>query len=198
MRQFLFGSLTVVLLAWGAIVAGEGTWVSAGGQTIELEGHGKNVFFDDDDGFDLSDLADGETRVFGAGDKQVTVSRSGDEATIYRAASAEKGELSVTCLLSSDTCRVITSDDDPEQVVIVVEKRRECVDGEGDCDHLAIEDIAALGGHAIAITKVVECEDGADCIETEVSTGMPHGPHGIVRIDGSDLTKLRPTCRCPA
>lgn len=187
MKRKLYGSLTVAviaILALGMVAAGEGTWISAGGQTIELEGDGNNVFFSDDDGFDLSDLADGETRIFGSGDKQVTVSRRGDEATIERPASADKAEVSVTCRLSSDTCKVITSDDSDE-VVVMIQKRRECVGGEVDCGQLVIDDLAGAVGHTIAITKIVECDGGGECIETEVSEGMPHGHHGIVHIDGA-------------
>ena len=124
--------------------------------------HGDAVFFGDDaEEFDLSDLADGETRVLGSGPKAVTVTRQGDEATISREAQGDVREVNITCLLGSDTCKVLTFADDADKVVIVVEKVRECVNGVGDCDvSVSVDDFDTAGEHVI-VRRIVSCDDPA-------------------------------------
>lgn len=96
--------------------------------------------------FDLADLRDGETRVFGEGDRQLTGVREGDEVRITRDARSDAKVLSIRCNVTSDTCQVVTSDDG-DQVAVRIEKTRRCVDGEGDCMTDDI-DVIALGGGA--------------------------------------------------
>jgi hypothetical protein len=183
MKSKLILSLVVVLgLALVAAVAGEkNVWVSSDGDHHNVHG---NVMFigEDGDAFDLSDLADGESRVFGIGDKQVTATRSGDEATIVRQASGDESAIEITCHLGQDTCKIMTDDGDPEKVVIMIQKTRECENGEGDCDmHLDLMDVGVLGDNAqtIVIRKTVSCDDEGNCTEDMVEhLGGPHGHHG--------------------
>jgi hypothetical protein len=182
MKSKLILSLVVVLgLALVAAVAGEkNVWVSDDGDHHNVHA---NVMFigEDGDAFDLSDLADGESRVFGTGDKQVTAMRSGDEATIVRQASGDESAIEITCHLGQDTCKIMTDDGDPEKVMIMIQKTRECVDGEGDCDaHVDLMDVGVFGdnAHTIMIRKTVECDDEGNCTEDVSHMGDPHGHHG--------------------
>jgi len=181
MNRKLLVSLAMVAslaLIAGAASAGENVWVSDDGKTHKLHSRGHAMFIGDDgEAFDLSELADGETRVFGTGDKQVTASRDGDTATIYRAATDEKSELEITCLLTKDTCKIATAGDDSDQVFIIVEKTRECVNGEGDCDHDLTDLRLGDGSHTIVIRKTVECDDEGNCTESEDANacGEAHG-----------------------
>ena len=107
--------------------------------------------------FDLADLRDGETRTFGEGDKLVTVTREDDIVTIVRAESGEERKLEINCQIDKDTCQVMTFEDEPEKVMIIVKKTRECVHGEGDCGaaiDVHVDDLDfGEGSHAI-IRKV--------------------------------------------
>ena len=58
--------------------------------------------------FDLADLVDGETRIFGEGEKQVTVTRVGDVVSIDRAEHGESHKLELKCDVSQDSCQIIT------------------------------------------------------------------------------------------
>jgi hypothetical protein len=181
MKSKLILSLVIVLgLALVAAVAEEkNVWVSADGDHHSVHG---NVMFigEDGDAFDLSDLADGETRIFGTGEKQVSVTRDGDAATIVREASGDESAMEITCHLGQDTCKIMTDDGDPEKVMIMIQKTHECVDGEGDCDmHVNMMDIGMFGGDAqtIVIKKTVECDDEGNCTEDVSEMGHPHGHH---------------------
>ena len=164
----------VLILAAGPGQAGEGTWVTKSGNVHAI--HGSNaVFVSDDDAerFDLSDLADGETRTFGTGVRAVTVSRSGDEATITRSKSGgDVSAIEITCQLNDDTCTVLTFPNDPEKVMVAIEKERTCINGEGDCDFTFGEGLAE--GH---IVVDIDCE-GQDC-------GDLHSMHlnGLAELD---------------
>ena len=151
----------VLVLAAGSVQAGEGTWVTKSGNVHAVNGSNA-VFVSDDDAerFDLSDLADGETRTFGTGARAVTVSRSGDEATITRTKSGDDvSAIEITCQLNNDTCTVLTFPDDREKVMVAIEKERTCINGEGDCDFTFGEGLAE--GH---IVVDIDC-DGEDCGE---------------------------------
>lgn len=159
-QGFALASLVLVLAA-GSTPAGEGTWVSGSGKVHAIHG-GNAVFVSEDNAerFDLSDLADGETRTFGAGPRAVTVSRSGDVATITRSGSGDDvSAIDITCQLNDDTCTVLTFPDDPEKVMVAIEKERICVNGEGDCDFTFVDGHG--GGH---IVVDIDC-DGDDCGE---------------------------------
>jgi hypothetical protein len=167
--------LAVAALGCAAAVAGGGVWVSSDGETHgTLEG-GKVVLVGGGEGFDLSQLADGETRVFGAGDHSVTATRRGDVATITRAASDDGQAVDVTCELGRDKCRIVTTASAPERVMIVVQKERTCVDGEGDCAEVSVDAADAMpgDGQRIEIRKVLRCEDPDHCEESEDLSGDP-------------------------
>jgi len=152
------GETTIMIKKIGDGDAHRNVWVQSDGP------HSHGVFISDmSDGAtanDLSELFDGETRIFGYGEKQVTAVREADEVTISRAATADDDEISVTCTIGRDLCKVLTFDDEPEKVMIVIEKSRRCVNGEGDCDagllHL---EMGHGSGHEI---KVIRLHGGDD------------------------------------
>lgn len=185
MNSKWMGSLAVAVLLIGgaAVVADGGTWVSKDGEHHQLHGHGDVAFvseFDGAESLDVSELADGETRIIGAGEKQVSVSRSGDAVTIRRTQPAEAADvIDVVCRLGSDTCKVLSFDDDPERILIVVQKTRECINGEGDCADLDIE-IGSFGegdGHnQFVIRKTIDCDGEDDCEDLHMIRHTSH--HG--------------------
>jgi hypothetical protein len=160
------------------------------------------VFISEDDAteLDLSELADGETRVFGAGDKQVTVERNGDEVTITREKRGEETR-SFTCRIDRDSCKVLTFEDDPAKVMIVMEKSRECHDGVGDCAVEVEADAIAVDGAQVLVKKFVDCDsqqddDCAKLVDVIVEAHPHHGHHGEMRVrhlGASDDVLLR----CP-
>jgi hypothetical protein len=180
----------IAVVAAVATTADDNVWVSDDGHHHYLHAGEHNTFFHEGaTEFDVADLADGETRVIGVGDKQITATRSGDEVTLSRPATGDDSALSITCRLSTDTCKVLTFEDDPEKVMIVIKKTRECVDGVGDCD--VDVDITALGdigedSHArIIVRKTVECDDEGNCTESDdVTEGSFHG-HGMVHVESA-------------
>lgn len=147
----------------------EKTWVTATGGTTVIPPDAHVLFVGDEGGesFDLAELRDGETRTFGVGEKQVTVTRAGDVATLSRVSSDAEKSLEVKCKVGQDNCRVITFKDEPEKIMVVVEKTRECVNGIGDCEPLDI-DVEKLGGNAKVrtIVRKVECDDQGNCQES--------------------------------
>jgi len=197
----LFAALAVLtcLSICGLLVAGDtGAWVAKvecedGSEdcasTFQIDmAHaafiadgGHNMFFGEGDAtvLNVSDLADGETRIVGTGAKQVTVTRNGDEVRIERPARGDDSEVSIACVVDQDTCKIISFDDDPEKVMIMIQKTRTCIDGEGDCDAhhgMHFETMHGGEGHAMVITKTVECDDAGNCEETEDI--RRHGGHG--------------------
>ena len=174
MKQKSLGFFVVAMVAvlfTGLVSAGDAKWVTDEDQTVEIHAHAEAMFFDENgESFDLAELRDGETRTFGEGQKQVNVTRVGDVVTIVRDESDEKSKLEIQCDTGRDTCQVITFSDDPEKVMIMIQKTRECVNGVGDCDDLdiAIGDIGE-GGHAII--RTVKCGDAGDCQNFEKIIG---------------------------
>ncbi|HXV75868.1 MAG TPA: hypothetical protein VD788_06060 [Candidatus Polarisedimenticolaceae bacterium] len=174
----------VVLLALatpiGTVPAGENSWVTKGGGA---PAHAI-VTSEDAETFDLSELADGETRVFGVGDAQVSVRREGETATIYRAATGERPELDITCRLADDSCKIVTPADHPDQVAILISRERDCVNGEGDCEPAALlTDLAHDGaGHAVLIHTRVECDGDADCATAELHQHHAGEP-AVIRLE---------------
>ena len=69
--------------------------------------------------YDLSELYDGETRIFGFGERQVSAVRDGDNVSISRPQSDDDDDL-MTCKIGRDTCHVMTYDDDPEKVSVMI------------------------------------------------------------------------------
>jgi len=154
----------------------EKTWVSAADGAVALPADGHMLFVGDEGGesFDVAELQDGETRTFGVGEKQVTVTRAGDVVTLSRVSPEAEKNLEVKCNVNQDNCRVLTFKDEPEKVMIVVEKTRSCVNGIGDCAPVDIE-VEKLGGDAAKIRTIVrrvECDDQGNCQEfSDVASG---------------------------
>lgn len=168
-------------------------WVADDGNAIAIHERGGNMFFGEDDGevLDVSELRDGETRIVGIGAKQVTVFRSGDAVTISRPANGDDKALEVACSVGQDTCQIITFDDEPDKVMIMVQKTRSCVNGAGDCDFARMGHFDHLGadGNQRMMIKRIECGDHGDCSELHEVLGNRsmtvdldidgEGPHAI-------------------
>jgi len=174
----VFAVLALALVWAAASAAGGGVWVSNDGTTRTIDG-GTMVLLGDDEGLDLSELADGETRVLGSGDTAVTVARTGNVATIRRAAVGDHEAIDVRCELDRDTCKVVTSADDPDRVTIVVRKERECTNGEGDCDQSVWLADAMGDAHRVIVRSTVHCDDEGECAEIAGTAAAPH----VVRIE---------------
>ena len=200
MLSVLVMALVALLIAGGAAAdEKKGTWVSDDGHRMAIHAAAQAAMFIGDDGgesFDLSDLADGESRVFGEGDKQITATRVGEAVTIIREAGGDERALEVICTVDKDTCQVITFDENPEKVMIVVQKTRKCVNGVGDCDatiDLTLDCLGGLdggkldclggldGGKLHTIMRKVICDDEGNCETTEdIHSGHPR--HGEIKI----------------
>ncbi len=174
MKQESLGIFVVAMVAvlfTGLVSAGDAKWVTDDDQTIEIHAHADAMFFGENgESFDLAELVDGENRTFGEGPKQITVTRVGDVVTIVRDESDANAKLEILCDTGRDTCKVITFDDDPEKVMIMVKKTRECVNGIGDCGDIDIAiDHIGEGGHAVI--RTVKCGDAGDCRHFEKVVG---------------------------
>ena len=183
---------TVVLAVGAAWAAGGGTWVSKDGNRFVVDGRDA-LFHEKGTEFPLQSLAEGETRVIGAGERAITVSRRGDQVTISRAGADNRERLEMTCTLGRDDCRIVTFDDDPEKILVVVQKQLTCEDGVGDC---ADVDVMALGGHfqgdwvstahaeggahVIRIQKSVECDDDGNCEAADELIQDGEGVHDVM------------------
>ena len=210
MKQKSLGIFAVAMLAvlfTGLVSAGDAKWVTDDDQTIEIRAHAEAMFFGDNgESFDLAELADGETRTFGEGEKQVTVTRVGSVVTIARDESAEKSKLEIQCDTGRDTCKVITFEDDPEKVMIMVKKTRECVNDVGDCHNVDVT-LDQIGEGSHAIIRTVKCDDAGDCRHTEKVVGgseliaiheIEGGPHRKMMIVHSDeMDSDSVLLRCP-
>lgn len=163
-RNWIPGVIAALFLVGAVVWAGEGTWKAAHGKPHSMH-RAHAVFIDEDDAteFDLSELAEGEVRVFGSGDKQVTVQRAGDAVTITHEKRGQDKTHTFTCLIDRDTCKVLTFDDDPEKVMIVVEKTRECRNGLGDCDVSVEAGAIGTDDAHVVVQKLVECDEGEEC-----------------------------------
>jgi hypothetical protein len=170
--------LATALVVTASATAGDERWVSKAGEGHALHA-GDHALFIGDDGevFDLADLADGETRVFGEGERQVTVTRNGDVATISRPAAGDDSKIDIECHLDSDVCQVTTFDDDSRRVMIMIEKTRECVDGDGDCDGV-VSAFASGEAHAeVFMHHALDCgDDEEDCEATIKHLRLGDGP----------------------
>lgn len=159
-RGIIAAALSLAVLP---ALAGGGVWVSNDGTRHEV--HGRTLLVGESgDGkvFDVAELADGETRVFGTGVKQIVASRRGDLVTLTRESEAGRHPgLDLECRVDADTCQVITFEDDPDRVLVMAEKVRRCDNGVGDCD----EDPVRFGerGTAVFVEKRVDCGDTESC-----------------------------------
>ena len=179
-------------LAWGLGLVAVGCLLvgadALAGKVVAF-GHGHA---DEVDAVDLGDLLDGETRIFGAGEDQITATRAGDVVTLSRGASGDHRVIDITCRVPQDSCKVMTFDDDGEErVMIAIEKRRECVNGEGDCED--IEAMMLMDG-AIGAKRMMFLHTGEDCaadagecvVEIETLDGGPHADHLKLLISDED------------
>lgn len=166
-KTILILAIATLLIGVPAIAGEGGLWVSDSGHTVELAGAHTMMFHEGGETFDLSDLRDGETRDFGVGDKQITVTREGDDVLIIREQSGNESALELKCHVTDDTCQVVTFEDDPEKVMIVVAKTRTCVNDEGDCDaniDVMLKHFGDLGdGNHRAIVRKIHCDDEGNC-----------------------------------
>ncbi len=149
--------------------------------SVVLAGAGNTV--------DLSELRDGETRIFGSGEKELVATRNGDSVTLEGAATADHSAISVDCRLGSDSCRVTTFDGN-DRIMIQIEKERVCENGVGDCDD-GVMVMAGRPGNipegAHVIIKKVKCE-GDDCEEFEwVSDGADGDIEAILELHGENV-----------
>ena len=184
-RKYLLGCVGIVLIVGVAVAAGDGTWVSADGDRHKIHGkaHGMFIAEDDAETFDVADLADGETRILCTGEKQVTATRSGEVVTLSRNGSAGSDDVSVTCSLPQDSCKVLTFPSDSEKVFIVVEKTRTCENGVGDCDaHVELIEGLPEGANRIIVRRTVECDDDGDCNEFE-DVSEHAGAHAMIHVE---------------
>lgn len=184
--------MVAMLVMTAVAAAGDNSWVSEDGKAYALHS-GDDVLFMEGDGevFNLADLADGETRVFGEGERQVTVARNGNVATISRPATDDDRKLDIECHLDSDVCKVTTFDGDSRRVMIMVQKTRECIDGEGDCEHAASALAFGEASGQIVMHKTIACgEHDEDCEATiehlELGDGPGHATIVIERATGAD------------
>lgn len=107
-------------------------WVSGAGSH-----HGRHTMMVTDGAtqYDLSELYDGETRIFGYGERQVSAMRDGDKVSITRPQSEEDDDSLMTCTIGRDSCHVLTYEDDPEKVAVMIAKSAGCGADE-DCSDL--------------------------------------------------------------
>jgi hypothetical protein len=196
-RSKLMAGLAVVVAAISVAGAGEDkTWVTAEDRTIVLDGKDA-VFGEGAEVLNVADLRDGESRTVGSGEKQVTVSRTGDNVTIRRDANGGDGRMEIDCDVTRDSCKIMTIAGDPEKVMIMVEKTRECVNGVGDCGNVAHVDVAEGGKHHVVIRKV-KCDDAGNCNEVHEVVGgvavQADGPHAVFVRKAFDDSKVHLAC----
>jgi hypothetical protein len=184
--EVLVTALAALLFGSTTLPGADGTWVTAGGRTLDVHAARGMHFVAEEGGeaFDLSELRDGETRTFGQGAKQLTAQRVGDVVTLTRSPEGDGKALEITCNVPRDACSIVTFDDEPEKVMIVIEKRHECVNGAGDCDgaiDVSVDHPSAGGTELHAVVHRVECDEAAGCAELEEVIG--HGSGGIQIFD---------------
>jgi hypothetical protein len=136
--------------------------------------------------FDVSELADGETRTFGEGEHEVTVSRSGDEVTIRHP--NDDGAREVVCVLSTDSCQILHLTGDPERHMIMIKKTATCEGGEGDCLQIMTEIGAIDGGEHDVMVMSVTCDPSEeDCVHSIHPNGAgSFGHHAVVDVYTDD------------
>ncbi|MCP3981535.1 MAG: hypothetical protein GY716_19730 [bacterium] len=143
------GVLVLCLAVATGVWAGSNAWVGKDGTRHELHG-ADYAFIEGGEAFDVSELADGETRVFGSGDRLITAQRDGDTVTLSRERAGDESAIDITCELPDDTCRIATVDDgDEERIALIIQKTREC-HGE-DCEMY----VTKFGGHSGHMAEVI-------------------------------------------
>ena len=199
--------LALLLGGWAALAADETkVWVTSDNEEIHIAGAG-HMMIDaaDAEAFDVSDMADGESRTFGEGEHQVTVTRDGDEVTISHP--GDSGTSEVICQISTDSCQILSVDGDQTQNMYVIRKSAECEGGEGDCLDIMTSVGAIAGGEHNVMVMTVDCDGEEDCVhsihpagdamvdvmKTVVLAGDGEGAGQYVYITTGDKVTLR----CP-
>lgn len=104
-------------------------------------GHGRTLVMDDAEAFDLSDLADGETRYFGSGDGEFEASRDGDRVVVRF--TGEEHAREITCTMGEERCVVLTGQDGAGTLILR---------SDGDEDARTISVVRAdAGGSAVFV-----------------------------------------------
>jgi hypothetical protein len=151
--------------------------------TALLAAGGHMVVGGNDQKVDLNDLYDGETRVFGEGEHQLTATRKGDVVILNNAGESDNQELVLECQLDTDKCTIITGADD-NRTMVMIRKTAECEDGQ-DCmkmeHNIRVHEMHG-GAHGVWIS-----DDG----DQEVLS-IGDGPN-VFAFRGSSKTMLR----CP-
>ena len=102
---------------------------------------GENCFFSDGEPFDLSELADGETRYFGPPEREVAVARKGDE--VVMTLSGEDGEThEIKCNVVEDGCFILTGGEDDDASIMIMNTRGSHGHGKGNFVFLDDESLA--------------------------------------------------------
>jgi hypothetical protein len=114
----------------------QNVWVSAGSLH---PGHHTMLVTDGATKHDLSELYDGETRIFGYGGRQVSAVREGDKVSITRPQSDDDDDSLLTCTIGRDSCQVLTYEDDPEKVAVMIAKTAGCGADEDCSDMLRLQ-----------------------------------------------------------
>jgi hypothetical protein len=154
MKRFFTWKITIsaVLVLFAA------TALMAGGNHFLRSGEGEKV------SLDLNDLYDGETRVFGEGDHQLTATRKGDVVSLHRAAGSEKQALDFECQLDTDVCTILTGEDS-DRTMVMVRRVAECADGE-DCKQIE-HNISLLGDAGAGMARQVMVMSAGGCAGEE-------------------------------
>ena len=154
----------MLLLAGSSAVLAddENVWITEDAEEIHIGGAGHLYISEDDaETVDLSELADGETRTFGEGEHQITVTRDGDQVTIKHP--GEESDRSITCELSTDSCKILHIDGDPSKNVIMIKKTGHCEGGDEDCIDIMTELQTSVGGPHEVMVMTLDCDEGEDC-----------------------------------
>ena len=161
-------------------------WVTDDNEVIHIAGAGHMMInADDAETFDVSDLADGESRTFGEGEGQITVTRSGDEVTISHP--GDTGASKVICQISTDSCQILSVGGDDAQHMIMIRKTAECEGGEEDCLDIMTQFGTAVGGEHNMMVMSVDCDDDEDCVHSIHPGADGHlGHHAVVEVHQGD------------
>jgi hypothetical protein len=159
-------AIAALLLLTGssaAVADEENVWITEDAEEIHIGSVG-HVYISEDDAetIDLSELADGETRTFGEGESQISVTRDGDEVTITHP--GEEGGRSISCDLSTDSCSIMHIDGDPSKNVIMIKKTGHCEGSDEDCIDIMTQMQTSVGGPHEVMVMTLDCDDeGEDC-----------------------------------
>jgi len=125
--------------------------------------------------FDLSGLADGETRVFGEGEERVTATRDGDRITLQFSERDGDAPRKIDCTVGKGSCYVMTVGDEGQGRVLFLGDAAHVGhgsrsfswtgdlhgvgDGEGDGEVVIVR---TLSGHAPGGARIMELSGGSD------------------------------------